>query len=496
MSEPEKMIQTSQASVENPPVRAPDLVISRPAEGLWLVDHLSPTLARWTGVAAAAVRGRFLPEVFPDATPALDELAEEALTQDKTLRNITVHFLAPNECRLQAEVLVGGLSADRHLRQVHFHFSPLPVGQGRIHPPAGQYGLIGSSAGMLEVYRKIGIYAGSDAAVVVTGETGSGKELVARALHEQGARRGRPFVAVNCSAISPELLESELFGHEKGAFTGAVRSHRGRFERASQGSIFLDEIGDMPLHAQAKLLRVLEEGHLERVGAEQSQSIDVRVIGATNAALESLVRAGRFRADLYHRIAILRIHLPPLRQRIEDIPLLVDHFLDLFQQKYGRTVYRLTNEAVALLQAYSWPGNVRELRNVLERVFVETQAEVIGARAFREWVAERQDFSPGDWGPAPPDGSSSIAPPYPPSPAHPLLLDAHRLALAEPVRAADLPPLQKNTRPADLDADEIRAAWLAAGGNLTAAARLLGVHRATLYRYLKKLGLSRQDLTN
>ncbi len=493
MSEPEMITNTP---VENSPVRAPDLVISRPAEGFWIIDHVSSALSHWTGVDVPGSQGRFLREAFAEVTPRLDDLADEALRQGKTLRNIAVHFLAPNDCHLQAEVQAGGLSADRHLRrQAHFYFRPLPVGRGRIHPPAGQYGLIGNSPGMLEVYRKIGLYADSDAAVVVTGETGTGKELVARALHEQGARRSRAFVAVNCSAISAELLESELFGHEKGAFTGAVRSHRGRFERANQGSIFLDEIGDMPLHAQAKLLRVLEEGRLERVGSEQSLKIDVRVIGATNIPLEKLVREGRFRSDLYHRVAVLRIHLPPLRQRIEDIPLLVDYFLALFKSKYHRPVYRLTNEAMTLLQAYLWPGNVRELRNVLERVFVETHAEVIGAKAFREWVNERHDFSPGDWDPATAGEGSPIVPPYPPTADRLLLPETLRLALNEPAPPPARQRPKTTTRPADLDADEIRAAWLASDGNLTAAARLLGVHRATLYRYLKKLGLSRRDLT-
>jgi transcriptional regulator with GAF, ATPase, and Fis domain len=287
-------------------------------------------------------------------------------------------------------------------------------------------------------------------------------------------------VAVNCSAIAAELLESELFGHEKGAFTGALRTHRGRFERAHGGTIFLDEVGDMPLPAQAKLLRVLEEGGVERVGSERPVPVDVRVVGATNVPLEQAVHAGRFRADLYHRLAVLRIQLPPLRQRPEDIPLLVEHFLGQFRRKYGRPVERLTAEAMALLDAYLWPGNVRELRNVLERVFVETQAEVIGARAFREWVRERQDFTPGEWGPEPPAGGAAVTPPWPLPGAPPAMAPAvvHR----------------RSTRPVNLEPAAIRRAFRAAGGNLTAAARLLGVHRATLYRSLKRLGLGRDDL--
>ncbi len=360
---------------------------------------------------------------------------------------------------------------------------PVIIPPGRlpvvVDQPTERFGLIGASPGMREVYRKIELYAPSDAAVIVTGETGTGKELVARALHAVGPRRAGPFVAVNCSAIAAELLESELFGHEKGAFTGALRTHRGRFERAHGGTIFLDEVGDMPLPAQAKLLRVLEEGVVERVGSERSVAVTVRVVGATNVPLEQAVHAGRFRADLYHRLAVLRIQLPPLRQRPEDIPLLVEHFLHTFRRKYGRAVERLTPEAMALLDAYLWPGNVRELRNVLERVFVETRAEVIGARAFREWVRERQDFTPGEWGPEPPPAGAAVAPPWP---------------LPGAPQELAVPPSRRTTRPANLDPAAIRRAWQAADGNLTAAARRLGVHRATLYRSLKRLGLSRSDL--
>jgi DNA-binding NtrC family response regulator len=361
---------------------------------------------------------------------------------------------------------------------------PVVIPAGRLPATTDQstarFGLVGASPGLREVYRKIELYAPTDAAVIVTGETGTGKELVARALHAYGPRRSGPFVAVNCSAIAAELLESELFGHEKGAFTGALRTHRGRFERAHGGTIFLDEVGDMPLPAQAKLLRVLEEGGVERVGSERPVPVDVRVVGATNVPLEQAVHAGRFRADLYHRLAVLRIQLPPLRQRPEDIPLLVEHFLGQFRRKYGRPVERLTAEAMALLDAYLWPGNVRELRNVLERVFVETQAEVIGARAFREWVRGRQDFTPGEWGPEPPAGGAAVTPPWPLPGAPPAMAPAvvHR----------------RSTRPVNLEPAAIRRAFRAAGGNLTAAARLLGVHRATLYRSLKRLGLGRDDL--
>ena len=468
-------------------VRAPDLIVSRLDSGLWRIETLSARLQSWLELGDLELRGMALDRLLADVSPSLGELAREALDQGQ-LASIPVRFLGRRELALLVDVEPGGYSSEDHLRQVLFYCRPLPVGQARRHEANCRFGLVGSSSGMREVYRKIELYASSDAAVIITGETGTGKELVARALHQQSPRKKHPFVAVNCSAISRELLESELFGHEKGAFTGAVRSHRGRFERANGGTIFLDEIGDMPVHAQVKLLRVLESGQLERVGSEREVEVDVRVVGATNVPLEQAVRQRQFREDLYHRLAVLRIHLPPLRQRPEDIPLLIAHFLEMFRRNYRRPVERLTNEAMALLQAYLWPGNVRELRNVLERVFIETQAQVIGARAFREWVRERQDFSPGDWGPQSLGDSRQITPPYPLHSERILLPDA----LASP--SLLLSRQRRTTLTADLDEQIIRQAYRQADGNLTDAARRLGVHRATLYRYLEKLELDRAKL--
>jgi len=487
MTEPE-LIREQQI-----PTRAPDLVVAADPNGKWPVRQISQRLAQWLGLGDLEVGDRDLRELLADVTPGLDHLAEEVARGAEPLRGISVNFLGDKGRKLLADVLAGGWSGEGW-QQIFFYFRLPPTGLAKPYEPTSRYGLVGGSPGMQEVFRKIALYAATDASVVVTGETGSGKELVARALHEQSSRRDHPFVAVNCSAISSELLESELFGHEKGAFTGAVRSHKGRFERAHRGTIFLDEVGDMPEPAQVKLLRVLEEGLLERVGSEKPLLVDVRIIAATNVPLERAVQQGRFRADLYHRLAVLRIHLPALRQRVEDIPLLVEHFLTLFQRKYGRTIVRLTSEALSLLKAYLWPGNVRELRNVLERVFIENQSEVIGARAFREWVLERQDFSPGDWGPDRLNSeAASLALPYPLGNERVLLSRPDRLQLTASVTSPSGIP-NRTTQPVNLDVATIRKAWQAAKGNLSAAARLLGVHRATLYRYLQKHGLSRQDL--
>jgi two-component system nitrogen regulation response regulator NtrX len=214
--------------------------------------------------------------------------------------------------------------------------------------------------------------------VLIQGENGSGKELVARAIHALSARREQPFIEVNCAAIPEELIESELFGHEKGSFTGAVARRRGKFEAADGGTLFLDEIGDMSLKTQAKVLRALEEQVVERVGGREPLKVDVRVIAASNRNLETLIGQGQFREDLFYRLAVIPIEVPPLRGRRDDIPLLVDHFLALFCVENGKRLKTLAAEALAYFLAYDWPGNIRELRNMVERLVIMTGGETIG----------------------------------------------------------------------------------------------------------------------
>jgi two-component system, NtrC family, nitrogen regulation response regulator NtrX len=243
----------------------------------------------------------------------------------------------------------------------------------------GKHEIVHAGEAMRRVMAQVDRVAASEARVCILGETGTGKELIARALHERSSRRGGPFVTLNCAAVPGELIESELFGHEKGSFTGAASRHIGKFEQAHRGTLFLDEIGDMPLVMQAKLLRVLEERQVERVGGDRSITVDVRVVVATHRNLDELVKSGAFRQDLYHRIYVYPLALPPLRERAEDIPALVHHFAAQVSSQNGWKPQAFEPEAIRELQRYAWPGNVRELRNVVERLMLLAEGAVDAA---------------------------------------------------------------------------------------------------------------------
>jgi two-component system response regulator AtoC len=237
--------------------------------------------------------------------------------------------------------------------------------------------MIGRSPAMGEIYKTIGRVAASDASVLITGETGTGKELVANIMHQNSTRSKGPLVKVNCAALPETLIESELFGHEKGAFTGAVAQRKGRFELAHKGTIFLDEVGEITLPVQKKLLRVLQEGEIERVGGSSVINVDVRVLAATNRDLLEEVRKGHFREDLYYRLNVINIHMPPLRERKSDIPILIEHFLDKYRYRPSAAPTKISEEALDLLVKYEWPGNVRQLENEIERAVVMSQGNVI-----------------------------------------------------------------------------------------------------------------------
>jgi two-component system response regulator HydG len=292
----------------------------------------------------------------------------------------------------------------------------------------------------LKVARQV---ADSTATVLVQGESGTGKELLARIVHEHSRRARGPFIAVNCAAIPETLLESELFGHERGAFTGAAQRRLGRFERASGGTLFLDEVGDMSATMQAKILRVLQEHEIERVGGETPVRVDVRVVAATNHDLATEVAAGRFREDLYYRLAVVVVQLPALRERGDDVDLLALRFLEHFASEHGRPVRELSSEAAERLRAYAWPGNVRQLRNVMERAVLVADGGALRAEHL------------------PPEVLSATAAPEP---------DADRFL-----------PLR------ELERRHIRRALDLTGGNLGDTARILGIHRNTLRQKLRQI---------
>ena len=237
--------------------------------------------------------------------------------------------------------------------------------------------IVGASRALREVLDLVRIVAPTNSTALIEGETGTGKELIARAIHEHSSRRDRSFVRLNCAAIPLGLLESELFGHERGAFTGAVARKVGRFETADRGTLFLDEIGDIPLELQAKLLRVLQEGEFERLGSTQTQRVDVRLVAATNRDLADMVSKKQFRSDLYYRLNVFPIAVPPLRDRLEDIPLLVEHFVKTFSEQMGKQIREVSAEVMEALVSHSWPGNIRELQNFVERSVILSPGNVL-----------------------------------------------------------------------------------------------------------------------
>ncbi len=255
-----------------------------------------------------------------------------------------------------------------------------------------KYRLVGSSQKIAFLKEQIEKAAMSNSRVLITGESGSGKELVARLLHENSKRASKPFVEVNCAAIPQELIESELFGHEKGSFTGAFERKRGKFELADEGTLFLDEVGDMSLSAQSKVLRIIETQEFQRVGGSKNIKVDVRIITATNKDLKEEAKKGTFREDLLYRLNVIPIVVPPLRERKEDIPELIEYFLEYFASEYGERQKKISPEAFKIFQAYEWPGNIRELRNMLERLVIMTPSETISAKNLVLTEPEKEDY--------------------------------------------------------------------------------------------------------
>ncbi len=322
--------------------------------------------------------------------------------------------------------------------------------------------IIGESAALRDVLSKVEQVAPTSSTVLLRGETGTGKELVAHAIHINSPREAKPFVRVNCAALAPGVLESELFGHEKGSFTGAMERRRGRFELADGGTLFLDEVGDLPMEVQIKLLRTLQERELERVGGNETIKVDVRVVSATNRNLEKMIEEGEFREDLYYRLNVFPINLPPLRDRLEDLPVLVNHFIGKFARQMGTAPAGAQPEAMTKLREYNWPGNVRELENIVERAMILAKGGPLQASHLD--FGKRSVPAANQTGPVP-----AIAPLPTAAPGD------EGKSLAE--------------RLLDSERKEIVAAVEKSRGNIASAARMLGINRSTLYYRLRKHGL-------
>jgi DNA-binding NtrC family response regulator len=368
----------------------------------------------------------------------------------------------------------------------------------RVPVPAsmGRFDLIGTSAALQQVFQLIDKVADTPSTVLITGESGTGKELVARALHEHSSRRNEAFIKINCAAIPKTLMESELFGYDRGAFTGAVSSKPGRFELADRGTLFLDEIGELPVEMQVKLLRVLQESEFERVGGIKTLRVDVRVIAATNRDLVREVGQGTFREELFYRLNVVPIALPPLRERPQDIPLLVQHFIARFNERLRKSIDVLAPDAMELLLRYPFPGNIRELENILERTVLLAEGPVIMARDLPPSLTTAAT-APSASVSAPPGGAQAVAPP--PAPAAPAPVSTsvpqsgpHGAAAPRPVPSSLKEIVRQETE--RVEREMIQRALAETAGNVTQAARALRISRKSLQTKMKELGLrDRED---
>ncbi|MFN0067105.1 MAG: sigma-54-dependent transcriptional regulator [Limisphaerales bacterium] len=391
------------------------------------------------------------------------------------------YLLKPFDVPKLKELVATALRASRQLREAVAPAAATPADSAD-----DELGIVGRSAAMQNVFKLIGQLAASDATALITGESGTGKELVARAIYSHGRRAAQPFLAINCAAIPENLLESELFGHEKGAFTGASSQRAGRFEQAHRGTLFLDEIGDMPPATQTKILRVLQSGTFERVGGNETLKVDVRILAATNQPLEQAVAARRFREDLFYRLNVVRVPLPPLRERREDIPLLVDYFLRRLAREAGGPPRLVVPEALTLLGAYHWPGNVRELENVIRRAGVVATGHAVLPRDLPPEVLAAQPapiIPPTAAAPEPP--AAAPEPQAPPTPADDLRIVAAMLFdWARRDRGLKVLPA--------VERELVVHALTETRGNQVQAAKLLGITRATLRKRIEKFDIRRE----
>jgi formate hydrogenlyase transcriptional activator len=419
-----------------------------PAEEQALADGVRsyvivPLVARGTAVGTLAVASRQVGQYDDDDVSFLQSAAAQVALAVENMK--AFEEIATLKARLERE--------NAYLQE-------------EIHAEHNFAEMVGSSPGLLEVLRQVELVAPTDSTVLITGETGTGKELIARALHDRSRRRGRPLVKVNCGAIAAGLVESELFGHVKGAFTGALERRIGRFQLADGGTIFLDEVSELPADSQVKLLRVLQEQEFEPVGSSQTQRVNVRVIAATNRSLEAAVKDGRFRADLFYRLNVVPLHVPPLRARRPDVRELVFFFVSRFARRFGKGIDSVPEETMRALEAYPWPGNIRELRNVIERAVVLSPGPTL---TLRPEMLPTPESSP----------AASVLP--------------------EPAKAALPVTSGLSALLEDVEREQILAALRDTGGVVEGprgAAQRLKMHPNTLRSRIEKLGLKRSASQN
>jgi two-component system nitrogen regulation response regulator NtrX len=393
-----------------------------------------------------------------DGLSLLEDLKAQNITTPVVMMSGQAHIdMAVRATKLGAlDFLEKPVSTDKLLLTVEnaLKLQRLESENRQLKQRLGKHEIVWAGDTMKKVMAQIERVAASETRVCILGETGTGKELVARTLHERSPRAAGPFVTLNCAAVPAELIESELFGHEKGSFTGAASRHLGKFEQASHGTIFLDEIGDMPLPMQAKLLRVLEEGEVERIGGDKSITVDVRVVVATHRNLEALVRDGKFRQDLFHRIYVFPLTLPPLRERRDDIPILIEHFARQVCAQNSWKPITFSPEAITALQSYPWPGNVRELRNVVERLMLLANDDGVDLATVHGALPQASDG-----GALPSSGSGPLA-----------------------------------ERVQSFEREVIVAELKRSHYHVTNAARALGLERSHLYKKAEQLGIDLQAL--
>ena len=396
------------------------------------------------------------------------------------------YLIKPFDVNQVREVLTAAIKANQDMQNV-VSYQPL------LKAEEYDESIIGQSAPMQQVYKQIGQVAASEASVLITGESGTGKELVARAIYHHSLRRTKPFLALHCAAIPENLLESELFGYEKGAFTGALNRKLGKIEMCDHGTIMLDEIGDMPLSAQTKVLRILQDGTFERVGGTQTIQVDVRFLAATNQSLETAIHQGSFREDLFYRLNVFPIHLPPLRDRLEDIPMLCEYFLNKIMTEAPQAAHKISTEAVESLQNYGWPGNIRELENVIKNAALKAAGKTILSNDLMIFQSTSPILAmPGYTRPSsmPAAAPSRPAAPFNQTPnpeAAPQASDMDSLLdpVFDLIRSRNFDKM--NFKPFDeIERSLLVKALNETGGNQVRAAKLLGINRTTLRKRMEK----------